>query len=199
MAPPLRILLAEDEPLNALTLSSQLESLGHHVVGPAADGLEAVQLAADHPVDLAILDIRMPRLSGLDAAAETFRIRPIPIILLTGYSDPELVDRAAHLPVYHYLVKPVLAEDLGPAIAVACARFDEWRRFNAETDRLRQKLEDRKIIDQAKGVLMEARRVSEHEAYRLLQIESQNRNQPMVEIARTVLAADSLLRDIERA
>ncbi|MBI4408768.1 MAG: response regulator [Gemmatimonadetes bacterium] len=191
----LRILIAEDEPLSAMALQSQLEALGHEVVGRAGTGREAVELARQHTLDLAILDIRMPVMNGIDAAREIFRTTPIPIILLSGYSDPEYIAAATVGPVFQYLVKPVSLEDLGPAISVARKRFDEWRQFRGEAAALEQKLEDRKVIERAKGILMEARGLSENDAYRTLQRESQNRHQSMVEIARTILMAEDLLRD----
>lgn len=195
MAMPLRILIAEDEALNALALRSQVEALGHSIVGPARDGHEAIQLARTRPIDLAILDIRMPEMSGIEAAEEIVRHRPTPIILLTGFSEPEYVEEAVHAPIFHYLVKPISLEDLAPAIGVARSRFQEWQQFRADAARLRRKLEERDLLEHAKRVIMNAQGFSEHGAYRLLQQESQRRSQPMVEIARTILTAESLLRD----
>ncbi len=195
MATSLRILVAEDEPLSAMALQAQLEALGHVVIGPAHNGREAVELARAHPADLAILDVRMPALSGLEAAQEIARFAELPIILLSGYSDPEMIEEATRAPVFHYLVKPVSMADLGPTIAVAMTRFNEWKEFRGEAAELEHKLEDRRLIEQAKGMLMEARGLPEAEAYRVLQRESQNRNQPMVEIARSIVLSASLLRD----
>ena len=195
MATSLRILVAEDEPLSAMALQAQLEALGHVVVGPAHNGRAAVELARSNPIDLAILDVRMPVLSGLDAAQELAALQDVPVVLLSGYSDPEMIEEATRAPVFHYLVKPVSMADLGPAIAVAMHRFQEWKEFRGEAAELEQKIADRKLVEQAKGLLMEARGVSEADAYRMLQKESQNRNQPMVEIARSILMADSLLRE----
>jgi response regulator NasT len=195
MSAMLTVLLAEDEPLNALALHAQLETLGHHVIGPATDGQAAVELARQHPIDLAILDIRLPGLSGLEAARQIFAARPVPIIVLTGYSDSETVAEAADAPVFHYLIKPISIDDLQPAISVARSRFLEWRTFTDEAATLERKLADRKVIEQAKRVLMEARHCTEAEAYRLLQRESQNRNHPMVEVARAVLIAQGLPSD----
>ncbi len=195
MATSLRILVAEDEPLSAMALQAQLEALGHAVVGPAHNGRDAVELARNTPVDLAILDVRMPGLSGLDAAQEIATIREVPVILLSGYSDPDMIEQATRAPVFHYLVKPVSMADLGPAIAVAMTRFHEWQEYRGEAAELEQKIADRKLVEQAQGLLMEARGLSEADAYKLLQKESQNRNQPMVEIARSILMADSLLRE----
>lgn len=195
MATSLTILVAEDESLNALALQSQLEALGHRVAGPARNGREAVDIARVVPIDLAILDVRMPELGGLEAAERIVREKPIPIILLTGYDDPESMERAAHAPIFHYLVKPVSLEDLAPAIRVARSRFQEWRQFRNEAELLSRKLEDRKVVEEAKAVLMEARGLTEDGAYRLIQRESQNLNQPMAEVARTVIMAQAILRD----
>lgn len=193
----IRILVAEDEPLNALALKSQLEALGHQVLGPAANGREAIELARTQEAELAILDIRMPEVSGIEAAEAIFQIRPMPILLLTGFSTPEYIERATALPVFHFLVKPASIEDLGPAIAVARARFAEWQQFRSDAESLEHKLEDRAVVERAKALLMETRKLTEPEAYRLLQKESQNRNQPMAEIARTILLAQSVLREPE--
>ncbi len=195
MATSLRILVAEDEPLSAMALQAQLEALGHIVIGPAHNGRDAVELARANPIDLAILDVRMPLLSGLEAAQELATLQDVPVILLSGYSDPDMIEEATRAPVFHYLVKPVSMADLGPAIAVAMHRFQEWKDFRGEAAELEQKIADRKLVEQAKGLLMEARGLSEGDAYKLLQKESQNRNQPMVEIARSILMADSLLRE----
>ncbi len=195
MATSLRILVAEDEPLSAMALQAQLEALGHVVIGPAHNGREAVEMARANPADLAILDVRMPGLSGIEAAQEIARFTELPVVLLSGYSDPEMIEEATRAPVFHYLVKPVSMADLGPAIAVAMTRFSEWKELRGEAEQLEHRLEDRKLIEQAKGVLMEARGLPEAEAYRVLQKESQNRNQPMVEIARSVVLSNSLLRD----
>ncbi len=123
----LKILLAEDEPLNAMALQAQLEAMGHSVVALASNGRTAVELARAMPVDLAILDVRMPVLSGLDAAREIFEYAEIPAVLLTGYSEPEMMERAAQIPVFNYLVKPISMEDLRIAILLAWERYQAWK------------------------------------------------------------------------
>jgi two-component system, response regulator PdtaR len=198
MAAPLKVLVADDEPLNVLALQSQLEALGHEVVGAAHDGDEAIAMAQETGAELAILDIRMPHVSGIEAASRIFQARPIPIILVSAYSDPDAVEQAARTPVYQYLVKPVELEDLGPAISVAVTRFAEWHRLRREAGVLERKLEDRRLIEQAKGILMTVRGLPEAEAYRLLQKESQNTNRPMAEVARNVITAHELLEDRPR-
>lgn len=195
----MRILVADDEEASATALKELLEVIGHQVVGPAADGNEAVRLAGLERPDLAILDLDMPRLSGLDAIERITRARPLPVIVLTAHSEPEYVDRAAQLPVFQYLTKPAAADRLIPAISLACARFREWSLLHVRVDELTQKMEERKTVERAKGILMEARGVSEAEAYNLLRRESQKRSRPLFDVARNVVAAGGLLRRVAGA
>ncbi len=194
MAESLRILIADDEALHNLALTSQLETLGHQVVATATNGREAVDLARDVKPDLAFLDIRMPNMTGPEAAHQIASERAIPIIILSAYSDGRTVDEATRSPVFHYLVKPVDPDDLGPAIAVARARFDDWIEARRQRDQLEAKLEERKIIERAKGLLMDTRGLSEREAYRFLQKTSQDKNTPMVDLAKKILLAAPLLQ-----
>ena len=194
MADTLRFLIADDEALHNLALTSQLEALGHEVVATAANGQEAVELARDKKPDMAVLDIRMPVMTGPEAAKQIHDERPIPIIILSAYSDRRTVDEATRSPVFHYLVKPVDPDDLAPAIAVARARFKEWSDARQQRDSLQLKLEERKILERAKGLLMETRGISEQEAYRFLQKTSQDRNTPMIDLARKILLAAPLLQ-----
>ncbi len=194
MADALRVLIADDEALHNLALTSQLETLGHTVVATATNGKEAVQLARETKPDIAFLDIRMPVMTGPEAAHEISAERPIPIVILSAYSDSRTVEEATRAPIFHYLVKPVDPDDLAPAIAVARARFDEWLDARRQRDMLEMKLEERKIIERAKGLLMDTRGLSEREAYRFLQKTSQDKNTPMVELARTILLAAPLLQ-----
>ena len=194
MADSLRVLIADDEALHTLALTSQLETLGHQVVATASNGREAVELARDLKPDLAFLDIRMPTMTGPEAAHEIANERAIPMIILSAYSDARTVDEAIRAPVFHYLVKPVDPDDLAPAIAVAKARFEEWLDARRQTQRLELRLEERKIIERAKGLLMDSRGLSEKEAYRFLQKTSQDKNTPMVELARKLLLAAPLLQ-----
>jgi AmiR/NasT family two-component response regulator len=194
MADALRVLIADDEALHNLALTSQLETLGHTVVATATTGKEAVQLARETKPDMAFLDIRMPVMTGPEAAHEISAERAIPIIILSAYSDSRTVEEATRAPIFHYLVKPVDPDDLAPAIAVARARFDEWLDARRQRDMLELKLEERKIIERAKGLLMDTRGLSEREAYRFLQKTSQDKNTPMVELARKILLAAPLLQ-----
>ncbi len=194
MATALRVLIADDEALHNLALTSQLETLGHTVVATATNGKEAVQLARETKPDIAFLDIRMPVMTGPEAAHEITAERPMPIIILSAYSDSRTVEEATRAPIFHYLVKPVDPDDLAPAIAVARARFDEWLDARHQRDMLELKLEERKIIERAKGLLMDTRGLTEREAYRFLQKTSQDKNTPMVELARKILLAAPLLQ-----
>ncbi|HEX8696406.1 MAG TPA: response regulator [Longimicrobium sp.] len=194
----MRILVADDEQASAQALKVFLEDHGHQVIGPAPDGAEAVRLAyREHP-DLAILDIDMPRMTGLEAIDQITRTRPIPIIVLTAHTDPEYLDRAAELPVFNYLTKPAGQAELVPAIRLASARFEEWSRLSGQVSELSRKIEERKTIERAKGILMEIRGVAEGEAYRLLQRESQQRGKAMIEIARAVVATQGVFRRAAR-
>jgi response regulator NasT len=194
MADAIRFLIADDEALHNLALTSQLEALGHEVVATASNGQEAVELAREREPDMAILDIRMPVMTGPEAATKIHEERPIPILILSAYSDRRTVDEASRSPVFHYLVKPVDPDDLAPAIAVARARFAEWTEARRERDEAALKLEERKILDRAKGIIMESRGLTEREAYRFLQKTSQDRNTPMIELARKILLAAPLLK-----
>ncbi|HUG00849.1 MAG TPA: response regulator [Longimicrobiales bacterium] len=197
MADSLRVLIADDEALHNLALSSQLKSLGHDVVAAAKDGEEAVEKARETKPDIAFLDIRMPGMAGPDAAKKIFQERPIPMVILSAYSDERTVQEAASAPIFHYLVKPVDSSDLAPAIAIARKRFAEWERTRSERDSLQQKLDERKIIERAKGLLMKSRGLSESDAYRFLQRASQDKNTPMVDLARKIVLAAPLLQDTQ--
>jgi AmiR/NasT family two-component response regulator len=194
MSDSLRVLIADDEALHNLALTSQLEMLGHQVVATASNGREAVDLARETRPDIAFLDIRMPTLGGPEAAREIAADRPMPMIILSAYSDTRTVEEAVAAPVFHYLVKPVDPDDLAPAIAVARARFQEWLDARQQKELLELKLEERKIIERAKGLLMDTRKLSEKDAYRFLQKTSQDKNTPMVDLARKILLAAPLLQ-----
>ena len=190
----LRILIGEDESVTALGLEQDLRSLGHTVVGIAGDGASAVAMARTMGPDLVLLDVRMPHLDGLTAAQQIHEDRPVPIIAVTAYSDAETVTHAARAPIFHYLVKPVTAAQLDAAIQVAFARHEDWLSSQRESDDLRRKLDDRKVIERAKGILMERENITESAAYRILQRTSQSRNMSMADLARSLLAAEDLVR-----
>jgi response regulator NasT len=166
----LRILVAEDEPLIRMGLKTMLVSLGHEVL-TAADGHEALNLFHARSPDLAILDIRMPFTDGLEAAKAMSKARPIPILILTAFGEQDLIEDAARLPIQGYLIKPVDERDLTAAIQVAMARFGDSQAQVLATEELREDLETRKLLDRAKGRLMD-RGMSEADAFQAIQREA---------------------------
>jgi response regulator NasT len=189
----LRILVADDESIRLLSLRKQLAGLGHHVVAEASTGYEAVTLAASALPDLAILDIKMPVMDGIEAAEKITQARPIPIILLTAYDEAQLVERAAQANISAYLMKPVAEEDLLPAITLALARFRQFQALRQEVADLREALEARKIIERAKGILMRRLNLTEEEAFRRLQRQSQDSNRKLAQVAEAIVVADQFL------
>jgi two-component system, response regulator PdtaR len=190
---PLRILIADDESIRLMSLRKQLAALGHRVIAEASNGEEAVALTAATQPDLAILDIKMPVTDGIEAAQQITRVRPIPIILLTAYNEAELVERAAQANISAYLMKPVAEEDLLPAITLALIRFRQFEALRREVSDLREALEARKIIERAKGILVRRLDLTEEEAFRRLQKQSQDSNRKLAEVAEAIVMADRLL------
>jgi AmiR/NasT family two-component response regulator len=189
----LRVLIAEDEKVIAMGLRAQLKALGHTVVAEAANGRQAVALARELKPDLVVLDIKMPEMDGIEAAQAITAERPIPVILLTAYKEEQLAQRAAQAGIYTYLVKPISKDDLMPAILLARARFGEFQQLNKEISDLKEALEARKLIERAKGILMERRQLTEAEAFRRLQMMSQNQRMKLVDVARSIIIAEKVL------
>jgi two-component system, response regulator PdtaR len=189
MAKRVSVLVAEDETIIRLDLRAQLEDANYVVCGEATNGHEAVALARSLQPDLAVLDVKMPGLDGIEAAKMILAERPIPILMLTAYSDEELVRRAVKAGVYAYLVKPFRATDLMPAIETAIARYDEMQALREETTTLADALAARKAIERAKGLLMEREGLSEADAFARLRRASQISGQPLKAIAEAVVAA----------
>jgi len=184
----MRILVAEDETIIRLDLRGLLERAGYDVVAEARDGEEAVELARRHEPDLALMDVKMPRLDGIEAARRMLEERPIPIVMLTAFDQRELVERAAEAGVYGYLVKPFREQDVVPAIELAKARYEELVAVRADADSLTQALADRKVIERAKGLLMEREKLSEADAFARLRKASQVSGRPLRVIADAVIA-----------
>ncbi len=184
----LRILIAEDETIIRLDLRGLLEGAGFEVCAEARDGIEAVELARSERPDLAILDVKMPRLDGIDAARRILDERAIPIVMLTAYGQRELVARAVEAGVFGYLVKPFRESDLLPAIHTARARHDELSLLRAEADSLAEALADRKAIERAKGLLMAKEGISEADAFARLRRASQVSGRPLRVIADALIA-----------
>ena len=190
----LRIAVADDETEMQEYFRDILPRLGHEVVCAADRGRALLeQCLALHP-DLVITDIKMPDMDGIDVAAEICRAELVPIILVSAYHDPELIERAAAQQVLAYLVKPIKQADLEAAIAIALRRFEEFHTLRREASDLRQALEDRKLIERAKGILMKKAGLDEQEAFRRLQKIASNKNLKLVEIARMILTADEALQ-----
>ena len=184
----MRILVAEDETIIRLDLRELLERAGYDVVAEARDGEEAVSLAREHEPDLAVMDVKMPRLDGIDAARRMLEERPIPIVMLTAFGQRELVDRAAEAGVYGYLVKPFREQDLVPAIAAARARHAELEEVRRQAESLADALAARKVIERAKGLLMEKEGITEDVAFARLRSASQATGRPLRVIAEAVIA-----------
>ena len=183
----MRILVAEDETIIRLDLRDLLERAGYEVVAEARDGEEAVSLARELEPDLAVMDVKMPRLDGIDAARQMLEERPIPIVMLTAFGQRELVDRAAEAGVFGYLVKPFREQDVIPAIETAKARHEELQAVRAEADSLSEALVARKAIERAKGLLMEKEKLSEDDAFARLRRASQVSGRPLRVIAEAVI------------
>jgi two-component system, response regulator PdtaR len=186
----LRIGVAEDEQFMQKYLEETLSLLGHRVLFLAGTGREFVEQGKAKRPDLLLTDIRLPDMDGLDAAAQIYAAAPLPIIVITAFHDPALIERAERNHVLAYLVKPIKQQDLEPAIAIAMSRFHEFQTMRQETDTLRQALEDRKIIERAKGILMKRGQLDEAAAFHRLQKLARDKNQKLVEIARIVVTAE---------
>ena len=187
-----RVLIADDEPIIRLDLRQMLESLGYEVVGEAGDGKAAVELAREYKPDVCILDVKMPIMDGIEAVDIITDENIAPTILLTAYSDKELIDRARAAGVFAYLVKPFKPSDLAPSIEIARARFEQNILLNKEVTNLSQRLEARKAIDRAKGILMDSHSLGEAEAYRRIQVQSMNLRKTMQEVAEAIILAKSI-------
>jgi two-component system, response regulator PdtaR len=183
-----RILIAEDETIIRLDLRSLLEHAGFEVCGEAKDGEEAVELARSAEPEVAVLDVKMPKLDGIEAARRILEERPIPIVILTAYGQEELVSRAVEAGVFGYLVKPFRERDLLPAIAAARARNDELQELRAEAESLADALAARKVIERAKGLQMAKEQLDEQEAFARLRKASQASGRPLKVIAEAVVA-----------
>jgi response regulator NasT len=183
-----RIVIAEDEPLARLDHGQMLENLGHEVIGQAGDGQTAVELARELTPDLVIMDIKMPgEIDGLGAASLLAEERVAPVLLLTAYSDQEFIDRAREAGVMGYLVKPYNENQLSPAIEVALARYGEFSELQKELGSTKEALITRKIVERAKGVLMDTAGLKESEAFHRIQRLSMNSRKSMREVAEAIL------------
>ena len=186
----LRIAVADDEPDMRDYFRKVLPRLGHQVVAAAENGKQLVELCHTTHPDLVITDIRMPDMDGIDAAAVIYRERPLPVILVSAFHDSGLIERAEADHVLGYLVKPIKQADLEPVIALAMRRFQQFQALFQEAANLRQALEDRKIIERAKGLVMKKGGYDEHEAFRRLQKLASDKNRKLVDIANMIVTSE---------
>lgn len=184
-----RILIADDESLILMDLREMLTNLGYLVVGEANDGRSAVNMARELRPDLVIMDIKMPDMDGIEAAQVLTAEKIAPVLLLTAYSQQDLIERAKEAGVVGYLVKPFRESNLAPAVEITLSRFQEFQTVQKEVEDLKEALETRKIVDRAKGILMDSQGLSEQDAFRRIQKMSMNTRRPMKEIAEAIILA----------
>jgi AmiR/NasT family two-component response regulator len=184
-----RVIIADDESLIRMDLREMLTNLGYLVIGEAGDGRSAVNLAREVRPDIVIMDIKMPDMDGVEAAQILTQERLAPVLLLSAYSQQELIQRANQAGVSGYLVKPFRENDLAPAIEIALARFSEFRAMEQEVGNLQDALETRKAVERAKGILMDSQGLSETEAFRKIQKMSMNNRKPMRAVAEAIILA----------
>src|SRR5215469_15846199 len=189
---PTRIIIAEDDTVIRMDLKEELQRQGYLVVGDVGDGQSAINLTRELRPDLVVMDIRMPEMDGITAAETLTREKLAPVVLLTAFSDDELIERARNVGVIHYVTKPWRASDLKPAIEIALSRFQEFRSMETKVKDLEDHLATRKVVEKAKGVLMEKHGISEQEAFRRIQKASMNNRKSMKDVAEAILLAEEL-------
>ena len=188
----IRVVIAEDESVNRVDLEEELEQQGYEVVGAAADGEAAINLTRELHPDVVLMDIKMPKMDGIEAAETLTREKLAPVLLFTAYSDDELIERARQAGVVHFVTKPWREKDLKPAIEIALSRFNEFRAMEAKVKDLEEALATRRVVEKAKGVLMKKYALSEDEAYKRIQRLSMNNRKSMREVAEALLLAEEL-------
>lgn len=190
---PFRVLIADDEKPVAAGIQGQLDSLGYDVVAVVHDGQHAIEVCRRTLPDVVLMDIEMPGLDGLSAARQIARDPGTPVIILTAHGHPNLIDQAVEDGVVYYLLKPITSPSLHAALQVAVARAREIKALRDNVNNLEMTLRERKLIEKAKGILMSRRNLSEADAFRLLQRQSQDRRMPMAKLAESIVQADELL------
>ncbi len=194
-----RILIADDESLILMDLREMLTNLGYLVVGEANDGRSAVNMARELRPDLVIMDVKMPDMDGIEAAQVLTAERIAPVLLLTAYSQQDLIDRAKEAGVVGYLVKPFRESNLAPAVEITLSRFQEFQAVQKEVDDLKEALETRKVVDRAKGILMDTQGLTEQDAFRRIQKMSMNMRRPMKDIAEAIVLAHDVKDDKQQS
>ncbi|MGA2497708.1 MAG: response regulator [Tepidisphaeraceae bacterium] len=188
-----RVLIVEDESLVGMMLRQMLDRMGHTVLGQAANAVEAAELYRRHNPDLVLMDIRLAGSDGLEVARTLLEERPCPVVVVSAYSDKELIARAAAVGVFGYLVKPVNERELEAQIEVALRRFADQQAATMEIVRLERDLETRRLLDRAKGILMKRAKLTEDEAHRRLLQESQKRRIPLPQLCKTIIESDQVM------
>lgn len=186
---PLRIVIADNESIIRMDLKELLEEAGHTVVAEAADGVKAIELTRRHRPDLVVMDIKMPEMDGITAAKIISNEKLAPVLLLTAFSQKEIVEKAKDSGVLAYLVKPVKEANLFPAIEIALSRFQEFAELERELEEVKTSLATRKILDRAKGILMDTYSLNESEAYRRIQQYSMAKRKSIREVAEAIVEA----------
>ena len=186
-----RVIIADDESILRMDLQETLAELGYLVVGQVGDGQSAVSMARELEPDVVVMDIKMPGMDGIEAARILTEEKIAPVVLLTAYSQRDLIERAKEAGVVGYLVKPFREADLSPAIELALARFEEFRALEKEVNNLNEALETRKKVERAKGILMEKHGMTEHDAFRKIQKMSMNTRKPMKDVAEAIILANA--------
>ena len=191
----LRILIADDETLIAMSLTTMLQNIGHKVVARARTGEEAVEKALELSPDLILMDIKMEEMDGFEASQRILARKSIPIVMLTAFSQPDLIEQADSMGISGYLVKPVSENDLLPTITLARSRFTQLKTLEEEMGDLKEAIRTRKLVEQAKGILMQKEDIPEAEAFKRIQQQSRNQNIPMATIAEAIITAGEVLSD----
>ena len=187
MKPSLRVVVAEDEALIRLDLVEMLTEAGYEVVGQAGDGEAAISITEKEKPDLVVMDVKMPKLDGISAAERIANQRIAPVVILTAFSQRDLVERARDAGAMAYLTKPFTIDDLMPAIELAVSRFQEIKQLDAEVTDLQEQLKARKLIERAKGILMKNLKISEPEAFKWMQKTAMDKRRSMTDVAQLVM------------
>jgi len=194
---PGRILIAEDDPVVAASMTQDVRELGYTVVGPASNGGQAIELAKCERPDLALLDIRMPVIGGFGAATVLSRHMDIPVVMVSAYTELEYLDAGQRVGVFGYLIKPITIEHLRFGIAVAWARYRDRQRLRGQVRELKIAIQDRKDIERAKGILMDKLGLNERNAMRRLQKQARNARRRLADTARAIVESDKLFSEID--
>ena len=193
----MKIVIAEDEYISLMGLKANLEDLGHEVIGEAIDGKDAVKQVLEKKPDMVIMDINMPLLDGIEALKVINEKISVPSIIVSGYHDKTLIDRANEAGVYGYLVKPISKQDIKVAIETSSSRYRDYKELEEQLRKSENRYEERKFIEKAKGILMETKHLKEEEAMRSLQKMSREKNIKMIVLAKKIIEAQNMLKEIK--